>query len=192
MRRRRQLAAREPLLGAFAVTYNLGGCVDWPSGDQLVDDGWFGGALGEVYGEKIVKVMDLALKTGIPMIGINSGRCFAGNAALLGCCDVVIATRNSTIGMAGPAMIEGGGLGVYTPEEVGPISVQATNGVVDIVADDEVHAADLARRLMGYFQGALPDWACADQRRLRQAIPEHLLHLGRRQCHFHAALQRAG
>ncbi|MGH3877347.1 MAG: acyl-CoA carboxylase subunit beta [Actinophytocola sp.] len=33
----------------------------------------FGGALGEVYGEKIVKVMDLALKTGRPIIGINEG-----------------------------------------------------------------------------------------------------------------------
>ncbi|MBF6334032.1 acyl-CoA carboxylase subunit beta [Nocardia transvalensis] len=33
----------------------------------------FGGSLGEVYGEKIVKVMDLALKTGRPLIGINDG-----------------------------------------------------------------------------------------------------------------------
>ncbi|WP_024793494.1 acyl-CoA carboxylase subunit beta [Tomitella biformata] len=33
----------------------------------------FGGSLGEVYGEKIVKVMDLALKTGRPLIGINEG-----------------------------------------------------------------------------------------------------------------------
>ena len=34
----------------------------------------FGGALGEVYGEKIVKVMDFALKTGCPVIGINDWR----------------------------------------------------------------------------------------------------------------------
>ncbi|MGH3928894.1 MAG: acyl-CoA carboxylase subunit beta, partial [Pseudonocardiaceae bacterium] len=33
----------------------------------------FGGSLGEVYGEKIVKVMDLAIKTGCPIIGINEG-----------------------------------------------------------------------------------------------------------------------
>ncbi len=33
----------------------------------------FGGSLGEVYGEKIVKVMDFALKTGCPVIGINDG-----------------------------------------------------------------------------------------------------------------------
>ena len=110
-----------------------------------------------------------------PRIGVAAGRCFAGNAVFFGCCDVTIATKDSTIGMSGPAMIEGGGLGVYTPEEVGPISVQTANGVVDIVADDEVHAAELARKLMGYFQGALPDWACADQRRLRQAIPENRL-----------------
>ena len=110
-----------------------------------------------------------------PRIGVAAGRCFAGNAVFFGCCDVTIATKDSTIGMSGPAMIEGGGLGVYTPEEVGPISVQTANGVVDIVADDEVHAAELARKLMGYFQGAAPDWACADQRRLRQAIPENRL-----------------
>jgi acetyl/propionyl-CoA carboxylase alpha subunit/acetyl-CoA carboxylase carboxyltransferase component len=110
-----------------------------------------------------------------PRIGIAAGRCFAGNAVFFGCCDVTIATKDSTIGMSGPAMIEGGGLGVFTPEEVGPISVQTANGVVDIVADDEVHAAELARKLMAYFQGPTPDWACADQRRLRQAIPENRL-----------------
>ena len=33
----------------------------------------FGGSLGEVYGEKIVKVMDLAMRTGCPIIGINEG-----------------------------------------------------------------------------------------------------------------------
>ena len=73
----------------------------------------------------------------MPRIGINSGRCFAGNAALLGSSDVIIATANSNIGMGGPAMIEGGGLGVYTPDEVGPMSVQVPNGVVDIAVDDE-------------------------------------------------------
>ena len=37
------------------------------------DSSVFGGALGEVYGEKIVKIMDLAVKTGVPIIGINDG-----------------------------------------------------------------------------------------------------------------------
>ena len=110
-----------------------------------------------------------------PRIGIASGRCFAGNAVFWGCCDVTIATRNSTIGMSGPAMIEGGGLGVYTPEEVGPIEVQSANGVVDLVAEDELDAADQARRLLAYFQGATTGWRCADQRKLRQAIPENRL-----------------
>ena len=73
----------------------------------------------------------------VPMVGINSGRCFAGNAALLGTCDVVIATENSTIGMGGPAMIEGGNLGVFRPEEVGPMDIQVPNGVVDIAVKDE-------------------------------------------------------
>ena len=110
-----------------------------------------------------------------PRIGIASGRCFAGNAVFWGCCDVTIATRNSSIGMSGPAMIEGGGLGVYTPEEVGPIAVQSANGVVDLIAEDELDAAAQARRLLAYFQGPLAEWRCADQRRLRQAIPENRL-----------------
>ncbi|WP_422002090.1 carboxyl transferase domain-containing protein [Reyranella sp.] len=110
-----------------------------------------------------------------PLVGINSGRCFAGNAAILGCCDVVIATRNSTIGMGGPAMIEGGNLGVYAPEEVGPMSVQVPNGTVDIAVEDEAEAVAVAKKYLSYFQGALPDWRAADQRLLRRAIPENRL-----------------
>ncbi|MSP43500.1 MAG: carbamoyl-phosphate synthase large subunit [Alphaproteobacteria bacterium] len=111
----------------------------------------------------------------IPMIGINSGRCFAGNAALLGCCDVIIATRNSNIGMAGPAMIEGGGLGVFKPEDVGPVSVQEPNGVIDILVEDEVEAVAVAKKYLSYFQGAVTDWSCADQRELRALVPENRL-----------------
>ncbi len=111
----------------------------------------------------------------VPMIGINSGYCFAGNAAILGCCDVVIATENSNIGMGGPAMIEGGGLGVFRPTEIGPIDVQRANGVVDIAVADEAEAVEVAKRYLSYFQGALADWECADQRLLRSAIPENRL-----------------
>ncbi len=110
-----------------------------------------------------------------PLVGIVSGRCFAGNAALLGCCDVVIATENATIGMGGPAMIEGGGLGRFAPEEVGPVSVQAPNGVIDIVARDEADAVQLAKKYLSYFQGPLAGWQCADQRLLRHIIPERRL-----------------
>jgi acetyl-CoA carboxylase carboxyltransferase component len=110
----------------------------------------------------------------VPRVGIVSGRCFAGNAALLGCCDVVIATPEATIGMGGPAMIEGGGLGSFAPEEVGPVSVQEPNGVIDVVADDEAAAVATAQRFLSYVQApghALPDWTCADQRLLRSAVP---------------------
>ena len=109
----------------------------------------------------------------VPVVGIASGRCFAGNAVLLGCCDVIIATENATIGMAGPAMIEGGGLGVYRPEEVGPMSIQVPNGVVDIAVSDEREAARVARQYLSYFQGRVKDWSCADQRLLRHAVPEN-------------------
>jgi len=111
----------------------------------------------------------------VPLVGIVSGRCFAGNAALLGCCDVIIATRNANIGMGGPAMIEGGGLGVVTPEEIGPIDVQAPNGVVDLVVEDEAEAVVEAKRYLAYFQGPLADWRAADQRLLRTLVPENRL-----------------
>ncbi len=111
----------------------------------------------------------------VPLVGVVSGRCFAGNAALLGCCDVIIAARDATIGMAGPAMIEGGGLGSFTPEEVGPVSVQGPNGVIDVVVENEQEAVRVARQYLGYFQGAVTDWQCADQRELRHLIPENRL-----------------
>ena len=96
----------------------------------------------------------------VPLIGIASGYCFAGNAALLGCCDVVIATEDSSIGMGGPAMIEGGGLGVYQPGEVGPIDVQHSNGVVDLRVADEAAAVAAARRYLSYFGGAADAGPC--------------------------------
>jgi acetyl/propionyl-CoA carboxylase alpha subunit len=116
-----------------------------------------------------------ALSGLVPLVGINSGRCFAGNAALLGCCDVVIATKSSNIGMGGPAMIEGGGLGIFRPEEVGPMSVQVPNGVVDIAVEDEAEGVRVAKRYLSYFQGATREWSCADQRELRHCIPDNRL-----------------
>jgi len=116
-----------------------------------------------------------ALSGEVPLLGIVSGRCFAGNAALLGCCDTIIATANSNIGMGGPAMIEGGGLGVYPPEAVGPADVQRRNGVIDIAVTDEVEAVAVARRYLGYFQGPVAEHDAADQRRLRSLVPENRL-----------------
>ncbi|MGW1559693.1 carboxyl transferase domain-containing protein [Streptomyces sp. NPDC002144] len=113
------------------------------------------------------------LSGSVPLVGIVSGRCFAGNAALLGCCDVVIATPDATIGMGGPAMIEGGGLGVFRPEEVGPLSVQVPNGVVDVAAADEPEAVRVARRYLSYFQDRQGSWEAPDQRLLRQVVPEN-------------------
>ncbi|WP_353940970.1 carboxyl transferase domain-containing protein [Streptomyces sp. HUAS MG91] len=109
----------------------------------------------------------------VPLVGIASGRCFAGNAALLGCCDVVIATPEANIGMGGPAMIEGGGLGVYRPEEIGPLSVQVPNGVVDLPVADEAEAVRAARTYLSYFRGAPESWEAPDQRMLRHAVPEN-------------------
>lgn len=135
------------------------------------------------------------------MVGITSGYCFAGvrgctsdswcttqhhhifilltnvpkllpqNAVILGCCDIIIATKGSNIGIGGPAMIEGGGIGVFHAKEIGPLSVHVPNGVVDVVAEDEAHAVQIAKQYLTYFQGTMPQWTAADQRVLRNSIP---------------------
>jgi acetyl-CoA carboxylase carboxyltransferase component len=109
----------------------------------------------------------------VPLVGIVSGKCFAGNAALLGCCDVIIATADANIGMGGPAMISGGGLGDFEPEQIGPVDVQVPNGVVDLLTADEGEAVAVARRYLSYFQGPAPQWTCPDQRLLRHLVPEN-------------------
>ncbi len=111
----------------------------------------------------------------VPKIAIVAGRCFAGNAAIAGLSEIIIATRDSNLGMGGPAMIEGGGLGVFRPEQIGPSARQWKNGVIDILADDEAHATRLAKQALCYFQGSLNAWTAPDQRRLRSAIPENRL-----------------
>ena len=111
----------------------------------------------------------------VPLVGVVAGRCFAGNAALLGCCDVIIATQDSNIGMGGPAMVEGGGLGVYTPEQIGPSGVQSVNGVIDLLVEDETQAVGAARQYLSYFQGTLRDWLAPDALGLRNVVPENRL-----------------
>jgi acetyl-CoA carboxylase carboxyltransferase component len=108
----------------------------------------------------------------VPRIAVVAGRCFAGNAVIAGCSDLIVATENASLGMGGPAMIEGGGLGKVDPDAVGPIAVQAPNGVVDLVAADEAEATAAARRLLAYFQGATPPGPVPDQTRLRDLVPE--------------------
>lgn len=116
-----------------------------------------------------------ALRGRVPLLAVVSGRCFAGNAALAGICDVVIATPDANLGMGGPAMISGGGLGEFPPEAIGPIDVQRRNGVVHVVADDEADALDRARRYLGYFAGAVDEWTAPDPRAARHVVPENRL-----------------
>ena len=112
-----------------------------------------------------------ALAGRIPRIAVNHGYCFAGNAALFGAADLRIATEASCIGMAGPAMIEGGGLGSWKPQDIGPVSVHRENGVVDIVVADEAEATEVAKRVLACVQGLLPDWQAADQSELAALMP---------------------
>ena len=111
----------------------------------------------------------------VPVIGIAAGRCFAGNAALLGCCDLIIATTSSNIGMGGPAMIEGGGLGVFKPEQIGPSASQHSNGVIDVLVQDEAEAVAVARRYLAFFQGTLERWLAPSGESLRDVVPENRL-----------------
>jgi acetyl-CoA carboxylase carboxyltransferase component len=111
----------------------------------------------------------------LPVIGIVAGRCFAGNAALLGCSDVIIATRDSNIGMGGPAMVEGGGLGAFAPEQIGPSDMQHGNGVIDVLVEDEAQAVAAARQYLSYFQGAVTSFATPDSAALREIVPENRL-----------------
>ena len=111
----------------------------------------------------------------VPVVGIVAGRCFAGNAALLGCSDVIIATRASNIGMGGPAMIEGGGLGVFKPEQVGPSDVQHGNGVIDVLVDNEAQAVEAAKHYLSFFQGRVQAFNTPDAQALRNLVPENRL-----------------
>ena len=111
----------------------------------------------------------------VPMVGITAGRCFAGNASLLACCDVIIATEGSNIGMGGPAMIEGGGLGIFAPEDIGPMEIQIPNGVVDISVKDEAEAVQVTKKYLSYFQGPVDTWEAPNQREMRQIVPENRL-----------------
>ena len=108
----------------------------------------------------------------VPLVAVVSGYCFAGNAALAGCSDVIIATRDANLGMAGPAMIEGGGLGTFRPTEIGPAASQALNGVIDVLVDDQESAVRTAARYLSYFQGTWGSWTAPDPQVLRGAVPE--------------------
>lgn len=107
----------------------------------------------------------------VPRIAIVNGRCFAGNAVLAGASDLIVATSTTALGMGGPAMIEGGGLGKFDPDEIGPLPVQAANGVVDLAVADEAEAVAQTKRLLAYFQGPLAGWEEPDQRALRDVVP---------------------
>ncbi|CAN5440627.1 carboxyl transferase domain-containing protein [soil metagenome] len=120
----------------------------------------------------------------VPRISVVAGRCFAGNAVIAGCADLIVATESSSLGMGGPAMIEGGGLGVFEPGAVGPIATQSPNGVVDVRVADEAQAVSVSKRLLSYFQGPLAEWTAPDQELLRDVVPERR----RRAYDSHAAI----
>lgn len=109
----------------------------------------------------------------VPTVGVVSGYCFAGNAALAAVCDVLIGTEEASLGMGGPAMISGGGLGEVAPGDVGPMPVHARNGVIDLLVTDDAAAVAATRRYLSYVGGRPVAWGCDDQRKLRFSVPEN-------------------
>ncbi len=108
-----------------------------------------------------------------PLVGIVTGRCFAGNANLAGMCDVLIATPKANIGMAGPPLVEAALGEIFTPEDIGPVEVQEPNGVIDILAADEGEAIELAKKYLSYFRGTSDQWRAPEVAALRDIIPEN-------------------
>ena len=109
----------------------------------------------------------------VPLVGVNTGDSFAGNAALLACCDVIISTEQSSVGMTGPTVVEASGLGQHSAAELGGTAAQFENGSVDLVAKDDAEAVALAQQYLSYFQGPTAEWSEPDQRRMRHIIPEN-------------------
>ncbi len=130
------------------------------------------GTQGAFHHMKLDRICGAQLSGTSLKIAVNNGYCFAGNAALFGCSDFRIATKTSWIGMAGPAMIEGGGLGVFEPTDIGPVSVHEQNGVVDYVAENEEEATEIAKQILSYFQGPVSKFSINDQEILRNIMPE--------------------
>ena len=127
----------------------------------------------QIAGLNITSFTNWAALTGKSLkIALNNGYCFAGNAALFGSADFCIATKKSWIGMAGPAMIEGGGLGTFKPEDIGPADMHFKNGHLDYLAEDEADGTKVVKKLLSYFQGITPDWEENEQSKLRNVIPE--------------------
>ncbi len=111
----------------------------------------------------------------VPVVAVVHGRCFAGNAALAGCADAIVATQASNLGMGGPTMVEGGGLGVFSPEQIGPAAVQHANGVIDILVADEAAAVEATRQWLSFFQGRAPIWRAPVAKDLRSVVPQQRL-----------------
>lgn len=107
----------------------------------------------------------------VPTIGIVSGRCFAGNANLAGLCDVLIATEQAVMGMAGPALVQQALGFTPTPEEIGPAQVHVEAGAADALVKDDAAAAALARKAIGYFFGPAPPGRAPDAAKLREIVP---------------------
>jgi methylmalonyl-CoA carboxyltransferase 12S subunit len=106
-----------------------------------------------------------------PRIAVVAGRCFAGNAIIAGAADLLVATRDATMGVAGPAMLAAGGLGEHAAADIGPAGVLADHGVIDVLTSGEAEAVAVTRKLVGYFQGALPAGTAPSQAALRTVIP---------------------
>src|SRR6201997_3897819 len=133
----------------------------------------FGGSLGEVYGEKIVKVQELAIKTGRPLIGINDG---AGARIQEGVVSLGLYSRIFRNNILASGVIPQISLimgavagGDVTMEELGGAHTHmAKSGTLHYVASGEQDAFDWVRDLLSY----LPPNNFTDAPRYAEPHPE--------------------
>lgn len=155
----------------LAETHHLASIFFTEGGGGRPNDTDFADVLHSGLGVKTFSAF-AALKGWGPKITVNSGYCFAGNAAIFGAGDIRIATRNSWIGLGGPAMIEAGGLGRFSPKEIGPAAMHAKTGGLDILVESDSDAAVIARQTLAIFQGDIPAGPAPEQKMLRHLVPE--------------------
>ena len=87
--------------------------------------------------------------------------------------DVIIATRESCMGIAGPPFVEAATSQRLTPEELGPAALHVSTGMVDVLVEDDRAAVDTARTYLDLVGGTAPAQPPhRDGEALRQVLPE--------------------
>jgi len=124
-------------------------------------------------GGQVYSFVRLAALSGlVPTIAIVPGPCFAGNANLAGVCDLVIGTRDATMGIAGPPLVAAATGEKLRPEEIGPAELHARAGSMDLLCDDDREAIGAARAYLAFFGERSETVETPNTEALRSLVPE--------------------